>query len=197
MVAGVIGIGGLGHLALQFSKALGYETLAFSTSANQEAEAKSFGADHFVNSSKKEDMAAWTRKVDFILSTVAVNLEWDNYINLLKPDGTLCFVGVPDGGGTAKFNILGMMSKRINVCASPLGTAKDYVDMLQLAADKGIVAKTELFTFADADKALAKVKDNTVRYRGVLVADEKEVAAARAREAEEEKSNAKKAKLQK
>jgi len=189
-LVGIIGIGGLGHLAIQFSRALGYETIAFSTSANKEKEAKEFGAEHFVDSSKKEQMEKWNRKIDFILSTVSANLDWEQYISLLRPDGRLCFVGIPEGN-IAKFNIMGLMYKRISVCASPLGSKQDFLDMLKLAADKHIVAKTELFKFSDVAKALARVKDNTIRYRGVLVADEKVVEAAnKAAEAAEQKDQA-------
>jgi len=168
----------------------GYETIAFSTSANKEKEAKEFGAEHFVDSSKKEQMEKWNRKIDFILSTVSANLDWEQYISLLRPDGRLCFVGIPEGN-IAKFNIMGLMYKRISVCASPLGSKQDFLDMLKLAADKHIVAKTELFKFSDVAKALARVKDNTIRYRGVLVADEKVVEAAnKAAEAAEQKDQA-------
>jgi len=111
------------------------------------------------------------------MSTVNVNLDWDIYVNLLKPDGRLCFVGVPDGN-YSKFNMLDMIFSRISVCGSPIGNAQDYQDMLALAATKHIVAKTELFKFADVEKALQKVRENTVRYRCVLVADDKAVDAA-------------------
>jgi len=111
------------------------------------------------------------------LSTVAVNLEWGDYINLLRPDGRLCYVGVPDGN-FAKINILDLVFNRLSVCGSPIGDNQDYIEMLELAAKKNIVAKTELYKFPDVDKALQSVRENTVRYRCVLVADDKVVDAA-------------------
>ncbi len=91
---GVIGIGGLGHMAIRFLKAWGCEVTAFSHSPEKEAEAKAMGATHFVNSVDPEALASVANSLDFILSTVTVDLNCDAYINALRPKGRLHVVGV-------------------------------------------------------------------------------------------------------
>ena len=90
----VIGIGGLGHIALQFLRAWGCDVTAFSTNPDKESEARELGATHFVNSRDAKAIAAVANSFDFILSTVNADLDWGMYINALRPKGRLHFVGV-------------------------------------------------------------------------------------------------------
>src|SRR5579863_386846 len=92
---GVVGIGGLGHLAIQFARAFGSEVTAFSTSAGKEDEARALGAHHFVNTRETKAMKEAAGAFDFILSTINADQDWGVYVNALRPTGTLCFVGVP------------------------------------------------------------------------------------------------------
>ncbi len=92
---GVIGIGGLGHIGLQFAKAFGAEVTAFSTSKDKEAEAKVLGAHHFVNTRDTGALKKVAGSFDFLLSTVSADQDWQAYVNCLRPKGTLCVVGVP------------------------------------------------------------------------------------------------------
>src|SRR5580658_2255163 len=92
---GVIGIGGLGHLALQFARAFGAEVTAFSTSPAKEPDARSLGADHFVNTRETKTLKKLAGNFDLILSTVEADQDWNAYIAALRPNGVLCFVGVP------------------------------------------------------------------------------------------------------
>lgn len=91
MKIAVIGIGGLGHLALQFASKMGHEVTAFSGSPEKETEAREFGANQFIDSRSLENVP--TNYFDLILCTVHGNLNWNAYINLLKPHGKLCFLG--------------------------------------------------------------------------------------------------------
>src|SRR6201996_129299 len=95
---GVIGIGGLGHMGIQFAKAFGAEVTAFSTSKDKEAEAKSLGAHHFVNTRDTGALKKVAGSFDFLLSTVSADQDWQGYVNALRPKGTLCIVGVPPSG---------------------------------------------------------------------------------------------------
>lgn len=165
MRVGVIGIGGLGHLALQFANALGCEVTAFSSTPDKEQEARSFGAHHFIASNSKSDLEN-TGKVDFILSTVFADLDWPAYLNVLRPNGKLCFVGVP--ANPIAIHIGMLLSNQKSVCASVIGSRWMISEMLDFAARHGIVAKTEIMPMARANDAIDKVRSNQARYRMVL-----------------------------
>jgi len=165
---GVIGIGGLGHLAIQFARAMGCETIAFSTSSSKRSEALEFGASDFVDTSKKEHMSKYRRKVDFMLSTVNAVLNWNQYLALLRTDGRFCLVGIPLG--SVEINPSHLVLRRISICGSPIGCSEEYRRMFEFAAQHKIVAKTELFEMRDVDKALERVHSNAARFRCVLKA---------------------------
>ncbi len=96
---GIVGIGGLGHIAIQFARVFGAEVTAFSTSAAKEEEARALGAHNFVNTRESKAMKEVAGSLDFILSTANANQDWGVYIQALRPTGTLCFVGVPPLAG--------------------------------------------------------------------------------------------------
>lgn len=166
MKLGVIGIGGLGHLALQFARAWGCEVTAFSSSSDKEAEARSFGAHHFVSSSDPEAMKSRASSLDMILSTVNVDLDWNAYLNILRPDGKLCFVGVPQS--QIQIAAFPLIAGRRSICGNPTGSRSQIQDMLQFAARHGIQAKTEVMPMSEINQALDRVRANKARYRMVL-----------------------------
>lgn len=162
---GIIGIGGLGHLALQFAHSFGCEVVAFSSSANKKEEALAFGAHVFADSSEK-GLQSFGGSLDFILSTVSADMDWPSYVNLLKPKGTLCIVGAAPGPVAVPAHALISGSKRI--AGSAIGSRTDMQEMLTVAARHGIQAKTEAMKMADVNAALDKVRANRARYRMVL-----------------------------
>jgi uncharacterized zinc-type alcohol dehydrogenase-like protein len=163
---GVIGIGGLGHLAIQFAKAFGAEVTAFSTSKDKEAEARELGAHHFVSTRDTAALKKVAGSFDFILSTVSAEQDWQGYVNALRPKGTLCVVGVPLGGITlAAFPLIAGQKA---VAGSPTGSPQDLHEMLDIAGRHGVKAVTQNFKMSQANEAVAKVKKNAVRYRAVL-----------------------------
>jgi uncharacterized zinc-type alcohol dehydrogenase-like protein len=163
---GVIGIGGLGHLGLQFAKAFGAEVTAFSTSKDKEDEAKSLGAHHFVNTRDTGALKKVAGSFDFLLSTVSADQDWQSYVNALRPKGTLCVVGVPPSAiALQAFPLIGGQRA---VSGSPTGSPRDLHEMLDVAARHNVKAITERFAMAKANDAVAKVKKNQVRYRAVL-----------------------------
>lgn len=168
MKVGVIGIGGLGHLALQFARAWGCEVTAFSSSADKAAEAKEFGAHHFVSSTDEKAMQTRKNSLDFIISTVHADLDWNAYVNLLRPDGKLCFVGVPQS--QIAVNVFSLIGGRRSICGNPTGSRHQIVEMLDFAARHGIEAKTEVLPFAKINEALDRVRLNKARYRMVVKA---------------------------
>ncbi|MFW7379226.1 MAG: NAD(P)-dependent alcohol dehydrogenase [Oligoflexus sp.] len=169
MRVGVIGIGGLGHLALQFSRAFGCEVTAFSSSADKKEEALALGAHHFVSSKDANEMQKLASSFDFILSTVSADLDWNLYLNLLRPDGKLCIVGIPQS--ELKIQAFPLIAGRKSICGSPIGSRTMMNEMLEFAARHGIEARTELMPMSEVNVAIEKVRANQARYRMVLKTD--------------------------
>jgi uncharacterized zinc-type alcohol dehydrogenase-like protein len=163
---GIIGIGGLGHLALQFAHAFGAEVTAFSSSPAKEADARSLGADNFVNTRESKTLKKLAGHFDFILSTIEADQDWGAYIAGLRPHGKLCFVGVPPGSLGLSVNALVSGGKVI--AGSPSGSPRMIREMLRVAERHKVQAITERFPMAKANEAVVKVKKNQVRYRAVL-----------------------------
>ena len=163
---GVIGVGGLGHLALQFARVFGAEVTAFSSSANKEEEALKLGAHHFVNSRESKAVNGLAGSFDLIISAINADQDWAGYVNTLRPHGTLCFVGVaPKPIALPVFPLIGSMR---SVCGSNIGSPSRIAEMLDVAARHGVKAKVEHFKMADANQALKRVRKSQVRYRAVL-----------------------------
>jgi uncharacterized zinc-type alcohol dehydrogenase-like protein len=163
---GVIGIGGLGHLGIQFAKAFGAEVTAFSTSKDKEEEAKTLGAHNFVNTRDTGALKKVAGSFDLLLSTVSADQDWQGYIGALRPKGVLCVVGAsPSPIQIQGASLLGLDKA---VAGSNTGSPGDLAEMLSVAARHGVKAVTEKFAMAKANDAVAKVKKNQVRYRAVL-----------------------------
>jgi alcohol/geraniol dehydrogenase (NADP+) len=167
MRVGVIGIGGLGHLAVQFARAFGCEVTAFSSSPDKESEAKSFGAHHFVVGSDRGVFERGARSQDFIISTVYADLDWGEYLKLLRPNGKLCFVGAALGPLTT--SVFPLLFSQLSICGSVIGGRPAIAEMLEFAARHNIVAKTEPVPMDQVNSAVAKVRQGKARYRMVLV----------------------------
>lgn len=163
---GVIGIGGLGHLALQFLHAWGCEITAFSHNDEKKADALKFGAHHFVNSSDCNVLSKYVNTFDFILSTVYVPLDWNAFITTLRPKGKLIFVGVVLEPANLGIFPIGMGEKIIS--GSNTGSPHTMATMLNFAARHNISPKTETFKMTQVNEAIVKLKQGKVRYRAVL-----------------------------
>ncbi|MGL5080275.1 MAG: NADPH-dependent aldehyde reductase Ahr [Microcoleaceae cyanobacterium] len=163
---GVIGIGGLGHMALGFLRAWGCDVTAFSSSPDKEAEALELGANHFVNSRDPDALEQIANSFDFILSTANADLDWGVYISALRPKGRLHFVGVvPNPIQAHAFPlILGQKS----ISGSPLGSPTTTAEMLNFAARHGIEPMTETFALSEVNEAIAHLESGKARYRIVL-----------------------------
>ncbi len=166
---GVIGIGGLGHLALQFLNKWGCEVTAFSSSPEKSDEARSLGAHEVVNSKDQSELEAVAGKFDFILSTVAVDLDWMTYIAALSPKGKLHTVGaIPNPIELAAFPmILGQKS----FGASPLGSPATTRRMIEFCTRHEIAPMTETYKMSQVNEALDHLRSGQARYRVILKAD--------------------------
>jgi uncharacterized zinc-type alcohol dehydrogenase-like protein len=162
----VVGIGGLGHMALRFLRAWGCDVTAFSTSPAKEAEAREMGANHFVNSRDPNALLALTSSFDLILSTVNADLDWGTYVAMLRPKGRLHFVGVVPNPIQAQAFPLILGQKSLS--GSPLGSPTTTVQMLDFAARHGIEPITETFPFDQINEAIEHLEAGKARYRIVL-----------------------------
>jgi uncharacterized zinc-type alcohol dehydrogenase-like protein len=163
---GVVGIGGLGHLAIQFARVFGAEVTAFSSSAGKEEEVRALGAQHFVHTRESKAMKEVAGTQDFLLTTINADQDWGTYIQALRPTGTLCFVGVPPSPISLQaFPLIGGLR---SVTGSPIGSPHMLREMMDVAARHGVKATTECFPMSKANEAIEKVKKNKVRYRAVL-----------------------------
>jgi len=163
---GFVGIGGLGHLAIQFARVFGADVTAFSTSAAKEEEARALGAHHFVNTRESKAMKEVAGTHDFILTTANADQDWGVYIQSLRPTGTLCFVGVPPS--PVSVQAFPLIAGIRSITGSPIGSPHRIREMLDVAARHNVKATTESFPMAKANEAIEKVKKNKVRYRAVL-----------------------------
>lgn len=164
--AAVIGIGGLGHLALQFLTAWGCEVTAFTSSETKKTEALELGARQTIDSRDKRAIKAAAGQFDLILSTVNVKLDWNAYMATLKPRGRLHFVGATleplDIGG---FSLIGGQR---TISGSPVGSPATIARMLEFAARHEIKPVVEVFGFDQVNEAIERLRSGQARYRVVL-----------------------------
>jgi uncharacterized zinc-type alcohol dehydrogenase-like protein len=165
---GVVGIGGLGHMGIQFARSFGSEVTAFSTSADKADEAKSLGAHHFVNTRDTGAVKKLAGSFDLILSTVSADQDFQSFVGALRPKGTLVVLGASPS--PMQISAFSLLSGQKAVAGSPTGSPTDLHEMLDVAARHGIKAITESFAMKDCNLAVEKVKKNQVRYRAVLKA---------------------------
>jgi uncharacterized zinc-type alcohol dehydrogenase-like protein len=166
MKVGVIGIGGLGHLALQFARAWGCEVTAFSATPAKEKEARRFGAHHFVSSTDEAALDKAAGTMDFIISTSPKHVSWKKFMNTLRKRGTLCLVGLTMGDIAVDF--LPLLLGEQSLCASDIGGRASMVEMLEFAARTGIRPVVEAVPLSEVNRAIARLKQGAVRYRAVL-----------------------------
>jgi uncharacterized zinc-type alcohol dehydrogenase-like protein len=158
---GIIGIGGLGHLALQFYHAYGCEVSAISSTPSKEKEAKNFGADHFYTWENPPSPFQF----DFLLCTTDAPLDWNFVLTLLRPNGTLCLVSRPAG---LTFDPTYLVSTQRSICGSNNANRSVMNEMLSFAARHKIKPKIELMPLAKINEAIERVRTNSARYRIVL-----------------------------
>jgi uncharacterized zinc-type alcohol dehydrogenase-like protein len=166
---GIIGIGGLGHMAVKFAAAYGCDVTAFTSSESKFEEAKGFGAHHVVSSKDSAAIRKLGGSFDLLISTVNVKLDWDALIGTLAPNGRLHVVGaVPEPIPVAAFSLI--LQQR-SVSGSPTGSPVAIETMLDFAARHNIAPQTEHFPMSQINEAFARLESGKARYRIVLDAD--------------------------
>jgi alcohol/geraniol dehydrogenase (NADP+) len=164
----VVGIGGLGHLALQYLAKWGCEVTAISSSRDKEEQARKFGAGHFIATKDTDELQRSAGSFDFILSTVSADLPWDDYLAALKPQGTLCIVGLPEN--PIALGVLSLLPSEKVVAGGIPGSLVETAQMLDFTSRHGIKPMVETFPMTEADRALDHVRQGKARFRAVLVA---------------------------
>jgi uncharacterized zinc-type alcohol dehydrogenase-like protein len=166
---GVIGIGGLGHMALAFLNKWGCEVTAFTSSDSKRDEAVKLGAHNVVNSRDKAQLKKIKGSLNFILSTVNVNLDWQSYIDSLAPKGRLHTVGII--GEPVKLAAFPLIAGQKSFSGSPLGSPSTTEAMIDFCARHKISPVTESFKMSEVNEAFEHLKAGKARYRIVLTND--------------------------
>ena len=164
---GVVGLGGLGHMAVQFAHAFGAQVVLFTTSPGKTADARRLGADEVVISKSSDEMAPYANQFDFILDTVAAPHNLDDYLQLLKRDGTLCLVGAPQEPHPAP-EVFNLIFKRRQLAGSLIGGIRETQEMLDFCAEHGIVSDIELIPIQQINEAYERMLRSDVKYRFVI-----------------------------
>jgi uncharacterized zinc-type alcohol dehydrogenase-like protein len=162
----VLGLGGLGHMAVKFGVAFGAEVTVLSTSPSKEEDAKKLGAHKFVVTSDEAQVNAARGTFDFILDTVSAEHDFNMYLSLLRTNGTMICVGAPSKPAEiAAFSLLG---GRKSVAGSGIGGIAETQEMLDFCSENNIVSEIELIDMKDIDAAYARMVKGDVRYRFVI-----------------------------
>ena len=164
----VVGIGGLGHLAVQYLAKWGCEVTAISSTHAKDEQAHGFGARHFLATRNTDELQKATARFDFILSTVTADMPWDLYLQALRPKGKLCIVGIPDKA--LSFSPWSVIGGEKSVVGGQPGSIDETEAMLAFTALHGIKPMIETFPMAEANRALDHTRQGKARYRAVLVA---------------------------
>ena len=164
---GVVGLGGLGHMAVKIAKAMKAHVVVFTTSNNKSADAKRLGAKEVIISNNASEMAKHALSFDFILDTVAASHDIDQYLNLLKRDGTMCLVGVPNAPHPA-VNPGNLVLKRRQLAGSLIGGIKETQEMLDFCAKHKIVSDIETIPINYINTAYERMLKSDVKYRFVI-----------------------------
>ncbi|MGF7150469.1 putative zinc-type alcohol dehydrogenase-like protein [Sphingomonas zeicaulis] len=164
---GIVGIGGLGHMGVKLAHAMGAHVVAFTTSESKREDAKALGADEVVVSRNADEMEAHANSFDFILDTVAASHNLDAFTALLKRDGTLTLVGVPEHAHPSP-DVSALIFRRKSIAGSLIGGIAETQEMLDFCAEKGIVSDIELIKVQDIDTAYERMGRSDVKYRFVI-----------------------------
>ena len=164
---GIVGLGGLGHMGVKFAHAFGAHVVLFTTSASKVDDAKRLGADEVVISKNPEEMKQHLKSFDFILNTVAAAHDLDQFTALLKRDGNMCLVGVPDSPHPSP-SVANLIFKRRGIVGSLIGGLKETQEMLNFCAEHNITSDIEIIPIQEINHAFKRMLRSDVKYRFVI-----------------------------
>jgi len=163
---GVIGLGGLGHMALKFAHAFGADVTLFTTSAGKRADALRFGAHSVILSNDEELMRKEARSFDFIIDTVSAAHDLNPYLALLKRDGVMVVVGIPPQA--IPLDLFYLIAPRRQLVGSLIGGIAETQEMLDFCAERGISCEIELIPMEKINEAYERMLRRDVKYRFVI-----------------------------
>lgn len=164
---GVVGIGGLGHMGIKLAHAMGAHVVAFTTSDSKRTAALQLGANETIVSRNAEEMSGHTRSFDLILNTVAASHDLDAYLSLLKLNGTMVLVGIPEERHPSP-SVATLIGGRRSLAGSLIGGIKETQEMLDFCAEHGVTADIEVIRMQDIEKAYDRMLKNDIKYRFVI-----------------------------
>jgi len=164
---GIVGLGGLGHMGVKFAHAFGAQVVLFTSSPDKVEDGKRLGADEVVMSKHDDEMQKHLNSFDFILNTVAAPHNLDQYLTLLKRDGTLCLLGVPDQPHPTP-SVGNLIFRRRQLTGSLIGGIRETQEMLDFCAEHNIVADIELIPMLAINQAYDRMLKSDVKYRFVI-----------------------------
>lgn len=167
---GVVGLGGLGHMAVKLAHAFGAHVVLFTTSPGKTEDARRLGADEVVVSKNDEEMQQYAGSMDFILNTVAASHNLDDYLQLLKRDGAMCLLGVPGDPHPAP-DVTNLVFRRRQLMGSLIGGIKETQEMLDFCAEHDITCDVEVIKMEDINEAYERMLKSDVKYRFVIDID--------------------------
>ncbi|MBX0292346.1 NAD(P)-dependent alcohol dehydrogenase [Hymenobacter sp. HSC-4F20] len=162
----VMGLGGLGHMAVKFAAALGCEVTVLSTSPGKEADAKALGAHKFVVTKDAEAMKAVSNYFDLIINTVSAPMDLAPYINTLRRDGTMVLLGVPPEA--PQLHAFNLIAKRRRIAGSLIGGIQETQEMLDFCAEHNVMSDVEVIRMDYINEAYERMLKSDVKYRFVL-----------------------------
>lgn len=162
----IVGLGGLGHMGVKFGHALGAEVTVLSHTTKKEADAKRLGADHFYATSDPATFEKLSGHFDLILNTVSAYTDWNALVKLLKTNGTMVIVGIPDEH--VPVGALGLVPRRRSIAGSMIGSLRELQEMLDFCGQHNIVSDIEMVNIQDINEAYERVIQSDVKYRFVI-----------------------------
>jgi uncharacterized zinc-type alcohol dehydrogenase-like protein len=163
---GIMGIGGLGHLAVQFAHQMGAEVVALSSTPDKAGEARELGADRFIDTGDPARLREERRTLDLLLNTASASVDYPDYLGMLKPHGTLCLVGAPRDAIVIPPSAL--IGGQKAIAGSSIGGSRSMREMLAFAAAHGVRPRVQTLPMAQCNLGVSKVKKNLARFRIVL-----------------------------
>ncbi len=162
----IVGLGGLGHMGVKLARAFGAKVVAITTSEKKKEDAKRLGAHDVIVSKNENEMTAWAGKFDFILNTVSAPHDINAYLELLKRDGTMCLVGVPDKA--PELQAFSLIMNRRKIGGSLIGGLPETQEMLDFCSKHSIVSDIEIIPIQKINEAYARMIKGDVKYRFVI-----------------------------
>jgi alcohol dehydrogenase (NADP+) len=162
----IVGLGGLGHMGVKLGHALGAEVTVLSQSLKKQADGKRLGADHFYATSDPETFTKLAKSFDLIINTVSAQLDWTEYLGLLKVDGTMVVVGLPEKD--IPIGAFSLTGGRRSLAGSQIGGIKETQEMLDFCDKHGVACDIEVVPIQKVNEAYSRVVKSDVRYRFVI-----------------------------